>query len=100
MSFKVSFSGLLFSDEINARTQNAIDESLLYGGLLIEKRTPRRTGTLARGWEFDDSSIFNETFYTDYVENGTIKMNGAFMVRDSLPEIEERLLDNLIEALS
>lgn len=95
----VSFSGLLFENEITKQTERAIEETLLYGSILIQEKTPILTGNLSKGWDFDKESIFNEVGYTDYVENGTSRMIGRFMVRDSLPDIEEKLLNNIINEL-
>jgi hypothetical protein len=54
---------------------------------------------LANNWGVNDNSIFNNEYYADYVENGTYKMSPRYMVKSSLPAIEEKLLDSLVKVL-
>jgi hypothetical protein len=98
LAVNVSFSGLLFDEE--ARTSQAkkvIKESLDYGVELIQSRSPEKTGLLKAGWEIAEQSIFNEVPYTIFQEDGTKFITARNMVKNSVPEIEEILINKLAE---
>lgn len=61
----------------------------------------RRTGNLKRGFRIIDggASIINNIPYSAFVELGTSKMEGHFMVTRSLEEIEEGLEVRLLKEL-
>lgn len=98
--FSVKFDGALFDGEVTKRSEEAIEDALLFGALVIQEKTPIKSGALAAGWDFDKQSIFNEVPYTDYIENGTTKIAPRYMVKSSVPVIEEKILDNLIKVIN
>lgn len=94
----VDFTGDIF--DINSfNFQPAFDATLAFGVDAIGERTPVITGDLKRGLDSDDSSIFDDVFYSGYVEAGTVKMSARSMMENSLDEISEEFLDQLIGIL-
>lgn len=70
------------------------------------KLTPVDTGTLRNGWQFDHSDeiggqwlIHNEVEYGPYVEFGTPKMKGRFMLARSVQRVAARFPDIVNEAV-
>lgn len=58
----------------------------------IQAITPVDTGELRDGFFVDrDGTIKNFTFYGDWVEKGTSKMRGRWMVARSIPQIGQRM---------
>ena len=59
----------------------------------IKFHTPVRTGDLQRGWMLEamTGDIINTMYYAGFVEVGTVKMAGRFMVHDAAPAILQRL---------
>jgi len=60
-----------------------------------------RTGNLKRGFEIvnNGTRIINDVHYAAYVEFGTSRMMGHFMVQKSLKEIDEGLEVRLLKEL-
>lgn len=67
----------------------------------IKFRTPVRTGDLQRGWMLEamTGDIINPVHYAAYVEFGTIKMPGQFMIVQSLPGMTERLHERIAKQI-
>lgn len=61
----------------------------------VEDRTPVRTGTLKRGWNIEPTStgvsIVNDVEYSSFVEYGTYKMEGRFMMTSTMLEADQIL---------
>ena len=59
----------------------------------IKSFTPVRTGDLQRGFTIESVSgdIINAVHYAGFVEYGTVKMAGRFMVHHAAPAILQRL---------
>lgn len=57
--------------------------------------TPVRTGKLKRGWTVtpDDGGVLveNEVEYASYVEEGTSRMDGQFMLQQTIDEVDQIL---------
>lgn len=93
-STKVKFEGPVFRRGASKNAlRKAREASIEFGLKQIRSWTPVKTGRLKRGWTSQGDTILNEVPYTIYVEEGTRKMEGYFMVRDSLPRIEEHYTD-------
>ena len=87
----VSLQGPIFrSGAMKHALAQAKQAAMEYGVKEVASWTPVKTGRLKAGWQNDNrSAIYNEVPYTKYVEEGTYKMEGYFMVRDTLPKIED-----------
>ncbi len=68
----------------------------------IRLRTPERTGDLKRGWMLESMTgdIVNMVLYTPFVEFGTVKMAGSFMVFQSLWGMEKRLHSRIADQIT
>jgi hypothetical protein len=90
-SRRVNLQGPIFrSGTAKQALKRAKQAAMEFGVGEIGTWTPVKTGRLKAGWRHDDrSKIYNEVPYTKYVEEGTYKMEGYFMVRDTLPRIED-----------
>lgn len=59
----------------------------------VALRTPRKTGTAADAWKSEVvdgvGTISNDTPYIDFLETGTSKMAGHFMVQTTLEEVPD-----------
>jgi hypothetical protein len=59
----------------------------------VKARTPVDTGALQEGWEFQmkdqDVEVRNRLPYASYVERGTEKMEGRFMLATTADEAEQ-----------
>ena len=67
----------------------AIDSTLKYGKTTLQINTPVVTGNLRKNWETETRTIFNDTPYAYYVENGTRSFTGRGMIARSVSDIEE-----------
>lgn len=87
---RVRLEGPIFrgSSSKNA-LRKARESTMQFGVKQIASWTPVRTSRLKKGWRYESDSIINEVPYANYVELGTRNFEGFFMVRDSLPAIEE-----------
>jgi len=94
-------------EELQDDVNDLIVDNSLELNKRILRRTPVRSGTLLDGWEYDVdynsdgwavSHITNEVDYAEYVENGTVNMDGKHMVAISLQEIDTKL-DNDIRRI-
>ena len=85
-------------DDLDPDLEGWMEDVLKDAVSTIERRTPRLSGTLADSFQLnktDDNnySIENDVEYFPYVEFGTSKMAGRYMVRttiEELPAIAER----------
>lgn len=79
------------TDKVKRGLKQATRETLPYGKGVVQQRTPVDTGLLRKSWHYltDDRVIWNEVHYSAWVEEGTSRMAGRFMARDSLPEISD-----------
>ncbi len=68
----------------------------------IRLLTPVRTGDLQRGWMLEamTGDIINLVHYTPFVEFGTVKMAGSFMVLQSLWGMEKRLHSRIADQIT
>jgi hypothetical protein len=83
-------NGMLFNDfERNRTFSNALSDVIAIGIDIIAERTPVDTGLLRNSWDSTENAIFNDVSYFKYVEYGTRKMEGRFMMTRSIPEITE-----------
>jgi hypothetical protein len=59
----------------------------------VKEKTPVRTGNLQRGWDYEvqpnDVYIFNPVDYASYVEYGTDRFEGRYMLERTLLEIDD-----------
>ena len=59
----------------------------------VERRTPVDTGRAQSSWETSvtghSARIFNETPYIGFLETGTSKMPGVYMVQTTLEEVPD-----------
>lgn len=63
---------------------------------MVQATTPVRSGRLRAGWETNRvDTVYNEVPYSDFVEAGTKRMRGRFMLRDSLEAIAQRAEENV-----
>jgi hypothetical protein len=94
---KVRLDGPIFRSGTSKKAIKAAKRDALdFGVGEIKTWTPVRTGRLKRGWAYKNTdTIYNETPYTRYVEEGTYKMEGYFMVRDTLPRIADYYGDRI-----
>ena len=68
---------------------------------IIRAKTPVDTGRLRDDFAVDiNGDIINEVEYAGWVELGTTKMPGSFMVTQSLGEIGERLAKKIAEQIN
>lgn len=94
----VYFDGAIFESTIDF--QPAFSKTITYGVDAIGSRTPVRTGNLKNNIDSDSTSIFDDAPYAGFVEGGTVYFEGRFMLENSLGEIEEEFIDNLIDLIS
>lgn len=88
-ALNVSLIGPLWAPEFFKNiTDRAVEKTVKYGKELIQSRTPVDTGNLQSKWMANESQIINEEYYANFVEYGTIFMDGRFMMTDSTKEIE------------
>lgn len=61
----------------------------------------KRTGDLQRGWMLEamTGDIVNNVHYAAFVEFGTMKMAGHFMVVQSLPGMNKRLKERVADQI-
>ena len=92
-SVDVRLIGPLWAPQI---FQGVIDaasaETVEYGKNLIKSRTPVKTGNLQSQWFTTKTTIYNDEYYSNFVEYGTIFFDGYFMATDSTKEIEKYYL--------
>lgn len=69
-------------------TDPATATTVKWGKDLIQSRTPVKTGNLRSQWMTSENTIFNDEYYTNFVEYGTIFFEGYFMAYNSTKEIE------------
>lgn len=75
--------------------QRSYAPTVAYGKSLIEGRTPVKTGNLKSNWQITERTIFNDEYYANFVEYGTIWFDGYFMATDSTKEIEKRFVQEI-----
>jgi hypothetical protein len=93
-------SGALFQPGIARKAiDRAVQRTAKEGAKIIADRTPVRSGDLQEGWHPVKDGILNEVPYCGYVENGTSRSVGRFMVRRSVSEIEQLLESELEKEL-
>lgn len=97
MRVNLTTFGALFQPGLGRKAiDRAVKRTAQEGARIIADRTPVLSGDLQQGWKPVKDGIFNEVPYCQYVEGGTKRMEGRFMARKSMPEIE-RLLEGAIE---
>lgn len=69
----------------------AIKSTLKYGKTTLQTNTPVVTGNLRKNWHYstEQKSVWNDTPYAYYVENGTRHFTGRGMIARSVTDIEE-----------
>ena len=69
----------------------AIKSTLEYGKTTLQTNTPVVTGNLRKNWHYltAQKSVWNDTPYAYYVENGTRNFTGRGMIARSVSDIEE-----------
>lgn len=88
-STRVNLEGPIFRSGTAKRALKQAKQSAIEFGVgEIRTWTPVDTGRLRAGWQYTSTTIYNNVPYTTFVEEGTSKMEGYFMVRDTLPRIE------------
>lgn len=78
-----------FNAELEAKIAGIRDSSARRILTKTKQATPVKTGTLKEGWELektdkDTVTVKNDVPYAGYVENGTPKMDGRFMLRTAI----------------
>ena len=78
-----------FYDEVRANLENITQRSARRIYSAARRTTPVQTGTLKAGWEIIKDgrakyTVKNEVPYAGFVENGTPKMDGSFMLRTAI----------------
>jgi len=100
-SANIDFHGSLFNEgtDITPAIARAANIARTYGLGLVKARTPVDTSNLKQSWKADLEGngirYTNGAYYAGFVENGTRKMAGRFMLADSLPDIENVFYDEL-----
>jgi hypothetical protein len=93
-----------FLDDYQEDVEGAIDARLeeLAPELIsrIEQLTPVLTGALQAGYSYNIADqtieVFNSMYYFIFVENGTIHMQGRFMVMQAMSEFEQLILEAVV----
>lgn len=83
-------------DDLDPDLEGWFEDALKEAEVRIQQRTPRRTGTLADSIAVNKTSeggfeIASDVEYFPYVEFGTSKMAGHYMVRTTLEELPQIL---------
>ena len=94
----MSFSSDLqrFANRLKKSTR-VLEQKIVSDGLdIVKSKTPVRTGTLRDAWEIQNRLlsgpvIVNDIDYGIFVENGTDKMTGAYMLRRTLYELSRNI---------
>ena len=78
-----------FYDEVRANLENVTQKSARRIYAAARRTSPVVTGRLKAGWEVVKEGrakygVKNEVPYATYVENGTPKMDGKFMLRTAI----------------
>lgn len=105
---KVKVEGKLFTGNVNAAVNRAVDKLRPQAINIVRSNTPVRTGLLKSNWftEVGRSSnsvtmaLHNDTRYASFVEYGTRFMKPRAMARRSMPAIRERFTQILQDELN
>lgn len=99
MSANISFEGQLFKGRITPAIQTALEDTKAFAAITVRGRTPVDTGNLKANWRFENAPqgirFINDAPYAGFVELGTSKMAGRFMLSSSLPAIQEHFNKSL-----
>jgi hypothetical protein len=84
-----------FVNDVKFGLKNLTDASANDGLNIVKGKTPVRTGHLRDSWKiidgFNGPTISNDVYYGIFVEDGTEKMHGHFMVRRTLFELTNNI---------
>lgn len=103
ISVSVNFHGPIFQTEnVEKAIARATKDTLIYGKRVIKEKTPVDTGLLKSQWFYrtGQRKIFNEVYYSIFVEAGTRFMSPRAMAQKSAPAIGQRYEVNLSSAVS
>ena len=99
MSAPISFEGPLFKGKVTPAIQAALEDTKAFAALTVRNRTPVDTGNLKSNWVFESTKnglrYVNNAPYAGFVELGTTKMAGRFMLSSSLPAIQDHFNQSL-----
>jgi hypothetical protein len=101
--FPIDFRGNLWKGGTNEAIQTAAEKTRRYTQVLLRRNSPKRTGTLSKGWEVSLTKngyrIRNPVPYTGFVIKGTRRMRGnpffQKTVSDSAQYFKEQLATEL-----
>lgn len=99
MAATISYEGPLFRGKVTPAIQAALEDTKAFAALTVRNRTPVDTGNLKANWSFESTKnglrYVNSAPYAGFVELGTSKMAGRFMLSSSLPDIQDHFNQSL-----
>jgi len=99
----VKITGKLFTGKVTKAVRRSIRATERDAINILRRNTPVDTGLLRSKWGaipktgrgYAQLTLYNNTYYAGYVEEGTRHMRGRFMARRSLPQIQKVFSENL-----
>ena len=85
-----------FEKDLKIGLKNLEDKSAADGEEIVKSYTPVRTGRLQKAWKIVDSMngpiISNDVPYGIYVNNGTEKFQGRFMIEKTIWRLKKNII--------
>ena len=86
-----------FSNSVKIGLKNLEDRSAADGERIVKSLTPVDTGRLQKAWKivdsFDGPIISNDVPYGGFVNDGTEKMRGSFMIEKTIWKLKQKIME-------